>query len=201
MLIKIYTKNPDERAVARVVAVLENDGLIVYPTDGVYAFGCSLCSRKALERLKAIKKKEESGFSIMCADLSHISDYAKVDTPVFKLLKRNLPGPFTFILKASSRVPDKVLSRRKNIGVRIADNPISHELVAALGEPFITSSVKDEDQITEYTTDPELICEKYGSLVDVVVDGGYGDITPTTVVDLTEEEPVMIRQGGGELKL
>ncbi|MCD8072467.1 MAG: threonylcarbamoyl-AMP synthase [Alistipes sp.] len=201
MLIKLYAKNTDERAVSRVVDILESDGLIIYPTDGVYAFGCSMRSRKALERLKAIKKKAKSGFSIMCADLSHISDYARIDTPEFKLLRRNLPGPFTFVLTASSKVPDKVLSRRKSIGVRIADNPITQAIIEAFGQPLITSSVKSDDEITEYVTDPELIEEKYGNLVDAVVDGGYGGLVPTTVVDLTGDQPEIIREGAAELRI
>lgn len=201
VLIKLYTKNPDRKVVDRVVEILDGDGLIIYPTDGVYAFGCSLRSRKALERMKAIRHKSDSDFSIMCSDLSHIADYARVDNSAFRLLKRNLPGPFTFILKASSKVPDKALSKRKTIGVRVADNAIPQAIIAGLGQPLITSSVKDDDEITEYTTDPELIYERYGRLVDAVVDGGPGGIVPTTLVDLSGDEPEIIREGGGELIL
>lgn len=201
MIIKIYENNPEPRAITRVTELLAGDGLIIYPTDGVYAFGCSLKSRKGLERLKAIKHKSDSGFAIMCSDLSHISDFAKVDNAAFRLLKRNLPGPFTFILNASSRVPDKALSRRKTIGVRVADNSIPLAIIAQLGQPLLTSSVKDDDEITKYTTDPELMEEKYGHLVDAVVDGGYGGLVPTTLVDLTGEEPEIVREGVGELLL
>lgn len=201
MIIKIYPQNPSEKAVDKVVEVLQGDGVIVYPTDGVYAFGCSLHSIRAVERLKAIKGKKEDELSIMCADVSHISDYARVDTPAFKILKRNLPGPFTFIMKASSRVPDKVLAKRKTIGVRIAANSISNAIVRRLGSPLITSSVKDDDQVVEYTTDPELLHERWGAVVDLVVDGGYGDTVPTTLVDLSEEGVEILREGGGELRL
>lgn len=200
MIVKIYPENPNEKSIAQVVDVLRADGVIIYPTDGVYAYGCSLRSPKAIERLKAIKNKSESAFSIMCADLSCISDYAKVDTPTFKLLKRNLPGPFTFILQASSRVPEKVLERRKTIGVRIAANNIPLAIVRELGEPLITSSVKEHDEIIEYMTDPELIHEQWGGEVDLVVDGGYGTNIPTTLVDLYDGEIEILREGGGELK-
>ncbi len=180
--------------------MLENDGVIVYPTDTVYAFGCSLRSPKAIERLRAIRGKDEGELSIVCAGLSHIADYAKVDNPTFKILKHNLPGPFTFILKASGKVPDKCLERRKTIGVRIPENPIPLHLVEGLGNPLLTASVKDDDDVIEYTTDPELIHEKYGVLVDLVVDGGYGNNEASTVVDCSGEEPQIVREGLGELK-
>ncbi|MDL2320154.1 threonylcarbamoyl-AMP synthase [Alistipes sp. OttesenSCG-928-B03] len=199
MVIKIYPQNPNEKSIAQVVDVLRNDGVIIYPTDGVYAYGCSVQSPKAIERIKTIKRKKEGTFSIMCADLSGIADYAKVDTPTFKLLKRNLPGPFTFILKASSKVPDKVLARRKTIGVRIADNPVTLAIVSELGSPMITSSVRSYDEILEYATDPELIAEQWGGDVDAVVDGGYGNNVPTTLVDLSDGEIEILREGGGEL--
>lgn len=200
MLVKIYPENPNEKSVAQVVQVLQADGVVIYPTDGVYAYGCSIRSMKAIERLKAITKKSEDSFSIMCPDLSCIADYAKVDTPTFKLLKRNLPGPFTFILKASSRVPDKVLARRKTVGIRMADNSIAMAIVRELGEPLITASVKEHDDGEEYVTDPELINEEWGGEVDMVIDGGYGTNVPTTLVDLSEEGEIeILREGGGEL--
>ena len=200
MIVKIYPQNPNRKAIDQVVAVLENDGVIVYPTDTVYAFGCSLKSPKAIEKLKAIRDKDGE-LSIVCADLSHISDYAKVETPVFKVLKRNLPGPFTFILKASGRVPEKYLEKRKNVGVRIPENPIPQQIVEYLGNPLVTASVRDEDDVIEYTTDPELIHEKYGALVDLVIDGGYGNNEASTVVYCTGDEPEIVRQGLGELVL
>jgi tRNA threonylcarbamoyl adenosine modification protein (Sua5/YciO/YrdC/YwlC family) len=200
MVVKLYPENPDPKVIDRVVGVLENGGVIVYPTDTVYAFGCSLKSPKAIERVKAIRHKE-GHLAIVCAGLSHIADYAKVETPVFKVLKRNLPGPFTFILRASGRVPDKFLERRKNVGVRIPSNGIPRAIVERLGHPLVTASVRDDDEVIEYTTDPELIHEKYGALVDLVIDGGYGNNEASTVVDCTDEEIEMVRQGLGELIL
>lgn len=200
MLIKIYPDNPNEKTISHVAEVLRADGVIIYPTDGVYAYGCSLKSAKGIERLKKIKNKSETDFSIMCPDLACIADYAKVDTPTFKLLKRNLPGPFTFILRASSKVPDKVLERRKTIGVRVANNNIALAIVRELGAPLITSSVKEHDDIVEYMTDPELIQEEWGREVDMVIDGGFGSMVPTTLVDLSQEGEIeILRQGGGEL--
>ena len=200
MLVKIYPENPNERSVAQVVDVLRADGVVIYPTDGVYAYGCSLRSPKAIARLREITRKSEDMLSIMCGDLASIADYAKVDTPTFKLLKRNLPGPFTFILQASSRVPEKVLERRKTVGIRMSDNNIALAIVHELGAPLLTSSVKEhEDGEAEYLTDPELINEEWGSEVDLVVDGGYGTDVPTTLVDLSGGEVEILREGGGEL--
>ncbi len=200
MIIKLYPENPNGKQVAQVVRCLEEGGVVIYPTDSVYAFGCSLRSPRAIERMVAIKHKQQSFLTLVCEDLSRVSEYVKVDNPAFKLLKRNLPGPFTFILNPSSRVPDKALGRRKSIGVRIPDNNIPLEIVRALGVPMLTTSVRDEDEVVEYTTDPELMEERYGMLVDMVVDGGYGDNQPTTVVDLTGDEPEILRQGKGELR-
>ncbi len=201
MLIKIYPENPNEKSILRVAEILRNDGIVIYPTDGVYAYGCSLASRRAFEKLKALKKKKGDDYSIMCADLSCIADYARVDTPEFKILKRNLPGPFTFILNASGRVPDKVLGNRKTVGVRVANNNIALAIVRELGTPLITSSVREDDAEVEYTTDPELIDELRGGSVDLVIDGGFGGGVPTTLVDLTGDEPEILREGGGELEL
>ena len=198
MRVKIYPENPNEKTIMHVVEVLRADGVIVYPTDGVYAYGCSIRSAKGFDRLKTIRNKAEAEFSIMCPDLSCIADYAKVDTPTFKVLKRNLPGPFTFILRASSRVPDKVLGKRKTIGVRMADNNIALAILRELGVPMITASVKELDDIEEYLTDPELIDEEWGRTVDMVIDGGYGSNVPTTLVDLSGDEAEVLRQGGGE---
>lgn len=199
MLIKIYSENPNEKSIAQIVEVLESDGVIIYPTDSVYAFGCSLHSSKALDRIKAIRGKSSDDMSIVCADLSSIADYARVETPTFKLLKRNTPGAFTFILNSSRRVPDRFLARRKEIGVRIPANPIAQAIVERLGVPMVTASVKTEVDDIEYITDPELIHESFGRIVDIVVDGGYGEITATTVVDCRDAEPTIIREGLGEL--
>jgi tRNA threonylcarbamoyl adenosine modification protein (Sua5/YciO/YrdC/YwlC family) len=201
MLVKIYTENPNPKTISHVAEVLRADGVIIYPTDGVYAYGCSIRSVKGIERLKKIKGKSETEFSIMCADLARIADYAKVDTPTFKMLKRNLPGAFTFILRASNRVPERVMARRKTIGVRIADNTIAGAIVRELGVPLVTSSVKEWDDVAEYMTDPELIQEKWGGEVDMVIDGGLGSNVPTTLVEAVEEgEVVILRQGGGVLE-
>lgn len=199
MLIKIYPENPNPREIRKVVDALNADGVVIYPTDGVYAFGCSLKSLKAIDRIKQIRNKRDDELTIVCESLSHISDYARVDNSQFKTLKRNLPGAFTFILNASGRIHEKALGRRKTVGVRIQSNAIATEIVRELGYPMVTASVKDPDEIVEYTTDPELIHERYGSVVDLVVDGGYGDIMPTTLVDLTTDEPEVLREGRGEL--
>lgn len=202
MLVKLYPENPNLREIAKVADCLENDGVIVYPTDSVYAIGCAMTSKKAFERILRLKnvKEKDANFSLICSDLSHISDFAKVDNPTFKLLKRNLPGAFTFILNASGKVPDKVVSKRKTIGIRIPDNQIPIEIVKALGCPLFSTSLKSNDDVVEYITDPELMHEKYEGLVDMVVDGGYGDVQPSTVVDCTAGIPEIIRNGKGELR-
>ncbi|MCC8088549.1 MAG: threonylcarbamoyl-AMP synthase [Rikenellaceae bacterium] len=200
MKIKIFPRNPNPKALQQVVDILENDGVIVYPTDTVYAIGCSLKSLKAIERIKSIRGKKDAEMSIICPDISSISKYAKFDTPIFKVLKQNLPGPFTFILKASGKILDKFLEKRKNIGVRMPDNDITMSIVRTLGYPLVTTSVKDDDEIIEYTTDPELIEERYSSVVDLIVDGGYGNNEPSTIVDCTGDEIIVIREGIGELR-
>lgn len=200
MITKIYAQNPSERELSRVVSVLEHDGVVIYPTDGVYAFGCSLRSLKALERLRRIRGKESAELAVVFESLAQVAEYCRVDNATFRTLKRNLPGPFTFVLEASSRVPDKALARRKTIGVRIPAHPVARAIVEALGVPMVTASVRDDDEVVEYTTDPELIHERYGREVELVIDGGPGDIVPTTVVDLTDGEPEVLREGKGELR-
>lgn len=200
MLTKIYAENPSERELQKVVEVLRNDGIIIYPTDSVYAFGCSLRSPKAIERLRRMKGKDAGAFAVVFGELAQVAEYCRVDNAAFRVLKRNLPGPFTFVLPASSRVPDKALEKRRTIGIRIPGNAIPRAIVAALGCPVVTTSVKDDDQVVEYTTDPELIHERYGRDVSLVIDGGIGDNVPTTVVDLTGEEPEILREGRGELQ-
>ena len=199
-LVKIYAENPSEREIERVVKVLEDGGVIIYPTDGVYAFGCSLRSPKALERLAALRGKSDKDLSIVCSDISMADKFARIDNSQFKILRRNLPGPFTFILEASNKVPDKALGGRKMVGVRIPDNSIPLTIVERMDFPMATASVKDDDEVVEYTTDPELIAERYDEGVDLVIDGGYGSLVPTTLVDLTGDEPEVLREGGGELK-
>ena len=200
MQVKIWPDNPNPKQIAHAAEVLRADGVIVYPTDSVYAFGCSLQNPKAIERMRAIKGKDASVFTLVFDSLARIADFAKVDNPQFRVLKHNLPGPFTFLLTPLSRVPEKALARRKSIGVRIPANSIARALVEELGCPMLTTSVKDDDEFTEYTTDPELIHERYGRMIDMVIDGGLGAATPTTVVDLTSDDPEILREGLGELK-
>lgn len=183
-----------------MVDLLERDGVIIYPTDSVYAFGCSIRSPRAMERLRRIKGKNLTTFSVVFDSIAQVSEYCRVDKDQFRLLKRNLPGPFTFLLETSSRMPDKALEKRRTIGIRIPDNSIPRAIVERLGAPMLTSSVLDDEEV-EYLTDPELIEERYGRDVDLVIDGGMGDTVPTTVVDLTDDEPVVLREGKGELQL
>ena len=201
MLIKIYPQNPNPHEISRVVGVLRSGGIIIYPTDTVYGLGCDITNQKAVEkiiRLKGLKTKE-AHFSFICSDLSHIADFARVSNPVFKLMKKNLPGPFTFILPGLNKVPDFFLSKRKTVGIRIPNNSIPIEIVKELGNPIMTTSIKDHDDVVEYTTDPELIHERYQDIVDIVIDGGYGDNHPSTVVDCTTDDPEIIREGKGVL--
>lgn len=200
MLTKIYGENPSERELQRVVAALENDGIVIYPTDSVYAFGCSLRSPRAIERLRRIKGKGVAELAVVFESMAQVAEYCRVDNAAFRILRRNLPGPFTFILPASARVPDKALEKRRTIGVRIPSNAIPRAVVAALGCPLLTTSVRDDDGEEEYTTDPELIHERYGRDVALVIDGGAGDRVPTTVVDLTGDEPEILREGKAELQ-
>lgn len=200
MLVKIYGDNPSERELKRVVEALERDGIVIYPTDSVYAFGCSLRSAKAVERLRRLRGRSEAPLTVVFHDIAQVAEYCRVDNAVFRILKRNLPGPFTFLLPASSRVPDKALERRRTIGIRIPAHPVARAVVEALGCPMITASVKDDDEVVEYTTDPELIEERYGREVSLVIDGGMGDNVPTTVVDLTGDEPEIVREGRAELQ-
>jgi tRNA threonylcarbamoyl adenosine modification protein (Sua5/YciO/YrdC/YwlC family) len=202
MIIKIYPENPNYKHVSRVIDVLLKGGVIIYPTDSVYGMGCDIHNRKAVEKVYRIKgiKPEKASFSIICHSLSQLSDYTRpISNNVFKLMKKNLPGPFTFILKANNKVPDIFQSNKKTIGIRIPNNNVLLEIVKEFGSPLLTTSVHDEDQIIEYTTDPELIHEKYKDVVDMVIDGGYGQNIPSTIVDCTGEETVIIRQGIGVL--
>jgi tRNA threonylcarbamoyl adenosine modification protein (Sua5/YciO/YrdC/YwlC family) len=200
MQVKIWPDNPNPKQIAHAAEVLRADGVIVYPTDSVYAFGCSLKNPKAIERMRAIKGKDASVFSLVFDSLARVADYAKVENPQFRVLKQNLPGPFTFLLTPLSRVPEKALAKRKSIGVRIPSSAIARALVEELGCPMLTTSVRDDDQTVEYTTDPSLIHERYGKVVDMVIDGGLGAAIPTTVVDLTDDEPEILRPGRGDLR-
>lgn len=200
MIIKLYNENPNPREIEKIVSVLRDGGLIIYPTDTLYGVGCDALNVRAVERICELKgiNPQKSNLSIICNDLSDISQYAKVDTPTFKLMKRNLPGPFTFILPTTSSLP-KIYKNKKTVGIRIPDNNIIREIVAQLGNPVLSTSVKDENDEIEYTTDPELIHEKWGDIADIVIDGGVGGITPSTVVDCTSHDPEIIRQGEGVL--
>lgn len=201
MLVKIYPENPNPREIAKVVKALQDGELIVYPTDTVYAIGCDALNVRAVERICRMKgvNPQKSNLSIICSDLSNLSEYAKVNNATFKLMKKNLPGPFTFILPTSSELP-KIYKNRKEVGIRVPDNNIVRTLVAELGNPLLTMSVHDEeDELIEYSTDPELIHEKYANQVSIVIDGGMGGIEPSTVVDCTDDEFEVVRQGKGEL--
>lgn len=201
-VVRIYPKNPSEKGMRRIVECLEDGGIIIYPTDTVYSFGCDLLRKKSIEEVARIKglKLKDADFSIIFDDLSHLSDYTRpMESSVFKTLKRALPGAYTFILEANAAVPKLFGSNKKTIGIRIPDHSIPRLIVEQLGRPIIASSVHDEDEVIEYTTDPELIAEKYGNKVDMIVDCGYGDNHASTVVDMSSGEPVIIREGKGEL--
>lgn len=202
MLIKLYEENPNQKEIDKIVKVLQDGGLIIYPTDTVYAIGCDALNVRAVEEICKMKdiNPAKSNLSIICYDLSNISEYARVDNATFKLMKKNLPGAFTFILNTTSSLP-KIYKNKKTVGIRVPDNNIIRQLVHELGNPILTTSIKDDDEVVEYTTDPELIYEKYQDMVNVVIDGGYGGIEGSTVVDCTGDEPEIIRQGSGELIL
>lgn len=202
-LLKIYEDNPNEAAVKKVVEVLKNGGLIIYPTDTVYGLGCDITNVKAVEKVAKIKgiKLEKANLSFICSDLSHISDYVKqIDTATFKLLKRALPGPYTFILPGNSNLP-KLFKNKKTVGIRVPDNNIIRAIVKELGNPIISTSIHDEDEVLEYSTDPELIFEKWQNQIELVIDGGYGDNVPSTIIDLSGNEPEVIREGKGDLDI
>jgi tRNA threonylcarbamoyl adenosine modification protein (Sua5/YciO/YrdC/YwlC family) len=204
MLLRIHPKDPQPRAIQQVVDCLRKGGVIIYPTDTVYGIGCDINQRKAVERICQIRRidPDKAQFSFICSDLSHISEYcASLDTPVFKMMRRALPGPYTFILNATSRVPKIFQSRKRTVGIRVPDHVVPVHIVRELGNPIMTSSVHDDDDMTEYTTDPELIHEKYGHLVDIVIDSGYGGIEASTVVDCSGPEPLIVRQGKGDADL
>ncbi|MCD2259533.1 L-threonylcarbamoyladenylate synthase [Psychroserpens luteolus] len=202
-LVRIYEDNPNPKEIMKVIDVLKRGGLIIYPTDTVYGLGCDITNIKALEKIARIKgvKLEKSNFSFICEDLSNLSDYVKqIDTTTFKILKRALPGPYTFILPGSKSLPNP-FKKKKTVGIRVPDNNIALEIVRQLGNPIISTSIRDEDYVIEYTTDPELILEKWDNLVDIVIDGGYGGNEASTVIDLSQDEPLIIREGKGSLEI
>lgn len=204
MLLEIHPDNPDERKIRQVVECLLDGGVIVYPTDTVYSFGCDMLNNKAVERVARLKniKVEKANFSLVCYDLSHITEYSKqLSNPVFKLMKSVLPGPFTFILESGRAIPKIFSERKKTIGIRVPDNNIARAIVANLGHPIIATSVHDDDEILEYTTDAELIHQKFEKLVDIVIDGGPGSFDVSTIIDCTGDEIAIVRQGKGILGL
>jgi len=201
--VKVYDENPNTSVINKVVEVLKKGGIIIYPTDTVYGLGCDITNAKAVEKIARIKgiKVDKSNFSFICNDLSHLSDYVKqIDTPTYKLLKRALPGPYTFILPGSKSLP-KVFKKKKTVGIRIPNNNTVRAIVEALGNPIISTSIHDEDDVIEYTTDPELIFEKWKHLVDGVIDGGFGDNLASTIIDLTDSIPKIIREGKGAIDI
>lgn len=201
--IKLYEENPNPKDVKRIADIILKGGLVIYPSDTVYALGCDITNTRALERVAQLKgvKLEKANFSFVCEDLSNLSDYVKqIDAATFRILKRALPGPYTFILPGNNNLPT-VFKKKREVGIRIPDNAITKAIVQAVGRPIISTSIKDEDEVIEYTTDPGLIFEKWEHLVDVVVDGGYGGNIPSTVIDLTGNEPLLIREGKGSLDI
>jgi len=202
IFIKLYPENPDPRKISQVIDVLRKGGVIIYPTDTVYGIGCDIFNQKAIERIGLIKgvKPKKEHFSFICYDLSNISEYTRtLSTPVFKLMKKALPGPFTFILAANNKVPKLLNSKKKTVGIRVPDHNIPRLLVKELGQPILTTSIRDEDDVIEYSTDPELIYEKYKDLVDVVIDGGYGNNVASTVIDCSGDQIEVLREGLGEI--
>lgn len=197
--LKIHPQTPEPRKIHQVVTCLQEGGLVVYPTDTVYALGCDIHNARAVERIARIKgiKPQKNDFSFICHDLSHIADYAKVSNSAFKVMKRILPGPFTFILSAGSRVP-KVLANRKTVGIRIPNHPIPLQIVHELENPIITTSIKDDDDFMEYPTDPEIMFERFQNQVDLVIDGGFGGLIPSTIIDATTDDFEVIREGAGQ---
>jgi len=204
MLLKIHPETPGHRQVQKAVEILRKGGVLIFPTDTVYGLGCDIFNHKAIEKVARIKgiNLEKANFSFICHNLSHLTDYARhVNNPTFKLMKKYLPGPYTFILEANSNVPRIFRNRKKTIGIRVPDNNIIREIVEELGNAVLTTSIHDEDEVIDYTTDPELIYDHYRFVVDAVINGGYGNNIPSTVIDCTGEFPVVIRQGKGQVEI
>ncbi len=203
MILKIHSQNPEQRKIDQVIDCLRDGGVIIYPTDTVYGIGCDIYNQKAVERICRIRNidRKKANFSFICYDLSHLSDFARnVDTTTYKLMKKAFPGPFTFVLQAKNTVPDLFKSKKKTVGIRIPENNIAREIVNRLGNPLMSASVHDEDEVIEYTTNPELIHEKYEDMVDMVIDGGFGDNHVSTVIDCSNGSAEILRQGKGILE-
>jgi tRNA threonylcarbamoyl adenosine modification protein (Sua5/YciO/YrdC/YwlC family) len=204
MLIRIYNENPNPKQIRQIVDLLEDGGIIIYPTDTVYAMGCDIMATNAIEKISRFKglNPKNPELSLIFHDMSQLSEYTIIhDNNIFKLLKRNLPGPFTFIVQANNQIPKLFKNKKKTVGIRIPDNNIVLELVRELGRPIITTSIHDPDELIEYTTDPELIYEKYRDFTDTVIDGGFGKNEASTIVDCTGDEIVVVRQGLGVLDI
>jgi len=202
MLVRIHPDNPSPRQIRIVIECLNDSGVIIFPTDTIYALGCDVFHSKAVDRVAQIKgvKKQKANFSFLCHDLSHLSDFTKpISNEVFKLMKSTLPGPYTYILNANNNVPKLFQSKKKTLGIRVPDNNIISEIIRELGNPLMSTSIHDEDEIVEYSTDPELIHEKYQNQVDIVIDGGYGDNEPSTILDCTGDVILIVREGKGKL--
>lgn len=200
MLIEIHPQNPEPRKIAQVVEILQQGGVIVYPTDTVYGLGCDIFNAKAVERIARIKniKVEKANFSFVCQDLSHISDFTShFGNHAFKLMKKYLPGPYTFILPANNSIPKLFRNKKKTVGIRVPNHSIPLALIQALGNPILTTSIHDTDTVLDYTTDPHEIHENMGNLVDAVIDGGFGNNIPSTIIDCSIEPPELLRQGLG----
>lgn len=204
MLIKVYNENPNPKDIRKIAEILREGGIIIYPTDTVYGLGCDITNSRAVERVARLKgvDVEKSNFSFICSDLSHLSLYTRpISNHVFKIIRKNAPGPFTFILEGNNNVPKYFKGKKKTVGIRIPGNNIICEIVRELGNPIVSTSIHDEDEMLEYSIDPELIHEKYAEVADLVVDGGIGEIVPSTIIDFTTGEPVIIREGKGILNL
>jgi len=202
MLIRIFEENPNPRYIHQIVKCLKNGGVIIIPTDTIYSFACDITKPKAIERMAQIKsiKLKDASFSLLCQDLSHLSDFTRpIPNTIYKTMRRVLPGPYTFILNANNNVPKLFQSKRKTVGIRVPDNNIVRSIIEELGNPITSTSIHDDDEIVEYTTDPELINEKYANIVEIIVDGGYGDNEASTILDCTDDEPIVIREGKGSI--
>jgi len=202
MLLSIHPDNPNPRLIKTVAECLSDGGVVIYPTDTVYGLACDIYKSRAFERIAQIKgiRKEKANFTFVFTDFSQLSDFTKpIPNDVYRLMRNSLPGPFTFILNANNNVPKIFQSRKKTVGIRIPENNIALEIIRELGNPIMNTSMHDDDDILEYSTDPELIHEKYQNIVDIVVDGGFGDNKPSTIIDCTGDEPFVVREGKGLL--
>jgi len=202
MLLKIHPENPSPRQIKTVVECLNDGGVIIFPTDTIYALGCDIYKSRAIDKVAQIKgiKKEKANFSFICSDLSQLADFTKpIPNEVFKLMRKTLPGPYTYILNANNNVPKIFQSKKKTVGIRIPDNNIPTEIIRLLGNPILSTSIHDDDEIIEYSTDPELIYDKFKNQVDIVIAGGHGDNNPSTIIDCTGDEIVVVREGKGEI--